>query len=243
MLRTLLSMLFRTLGVLILALALSLGAASAAEARVFTLDFNDNGVLELDGSDDLPFSFCGTSGINPQPGCDGPGEGLVVGVIKAVDLFIDPSDINVALALSDGTVDFATQDVFVFEVELLSLSGSVDEIGLGISTSPLFGFPDGAGVLTGAGVTPGSVTVSPFVTLSANWFFTATNLLAGQTTVRLFATYNSSPVLNDTLTASFMISSGIDASFLSAIAPEPSAALLLSLAGIGAALHRRRRRS
>ena len=62
MLRTLLSMLFRTLGVLILALALSLGAASAAEARVFTLDFNDNGILELDGSDDLPFSFCGTSG-------------------------------------------------------------------------------------------------------------------------------------------------------------------------------------
>jgi hypothetical protein len=92
-------------------------------------------------------------------------------------------------------------------------------------------------------VTPGSVTVSPFVTLSANWFFTATNLLAGQTTVRLFATYDSSPVLNDTLTASFMISSGIDASFLSAIAPEPSVALLLSLAGIGAALHRRRRRS
>jgi len=240
-LRTLLSMLFRTLGVLILALALSLGAASAAEARVFTLDFNDNGILELDGSDDLPFSFCGTSGINPQPGCDGPGEGLVDGVIKAVDLFIDPSDINVAF--NTGTVDFATQDVFVFEVELLSPSGSVDEIGLGISTSPLFGFPDGAGVLTGAGVTPGSVTVSPFVTLSANWFFTATNLLAGQTTVRLFATYDSSPVLNDTLTASFMISSGIDASFLSAIAPEPSVALLLSLAGIGAALHRRRRRS
>jgi hypothetical protein len=233
-------MLFRTLGVLILALALSLGAASAAEARVFTLDFNDNGMLELDGSDDLPFSFCGTSGINPQPGCDGPGEGLVDGVIKAVDLFIDPSDINVAFSM--GTVDFATQDVFVFEVELLSPSGSVDEIALGINTVPLFSLA-GAGVLTGPGVTPGSVTVSPFVTLSANWFFTATNLLAGQTTVRLFATYNSSPVLNDTLTASFMISSGIDASFLSAIAPEPSAALLLSLAGIGAALHRRRRRS
>jgi hypothetical protein len=194
------------------------------------LDQNDDGVVQTDGSDDLPFSFTGTSGTNG---------GVINGIIHAVDF---GSIVPFNILQSFGIVDFATQDVLFFSVELLSPSAEMDAIGVAVGSNPLFGNPQGGGTLTAPGVQPTSGVAGPFTTLRMD--FTFAPLTAGQTTAILFATYFPGGALDNDDIGNFMVSSGTDQNFFSAIAvPEPSTALLLLIGGIGVAgLYRRNRR-
>ncbi len=222
------SMLMRVVGATALALIWSLGAVVEASATLFTIDKSGDGILQLDGSDDLPFGFTGTvAGVNG---------GVVDGIIHAVDIF---SITAAEIFSSVGSVDWASQDVFIVDIELLSPSAPVDQIGIGIGSIPLFGNPVGAGTLTGAGQAPSAVSVSPFVTFRADFDFdlgglSAANLETGETSVRVFVTYApGGGALAIGQTVNFMISSGTDMTFMTTIVPEPSTVLLLG-AGIAA---------
>ena len=240
-----------------LAAALGLGIPGPASAEFFTIDFNEDGVLQLDGSDDLDFSLCGTTGINSVAGCDGTlpfpddiFDGLLSGTVKAVDIFsgITAADIDTTF----GTVNFATQDVFFFEVEIDSPSAPMDEIGASIVSLNPIANPKGAGYLkmppsSGAEV-PLTATLPLFTGLALFNFDlgntpTAGNLAAGETSRILFVTYG----LGDLLVgqpATFMISSGSNENFTVPIIPEPTTVLLLGagLAAMGAARRRHLRR-
>ncbi len=99
---------------LTLAAALGLGNPGRASATYFTINFIEDEILQLDGSDDLSFSLCGTTGINPVgPDCNGtlapPNDifdGLLVGTVKAVDIFsgITASDIDPLGSAGTATV-------------------------------------------------------------------------------------------------------------------------------------------
>ncbi len=229
-----------------LAAALGLGIPGQASATFFTINFIEDSILQLDGSDDLSFTVCGTTTINPTGSCPG---GLLTGTIRAIDIFsgITASDIDPLGSV--GTVDFGTQDVFFFEVVLNDPSAPMDEIGLSIVSLDAFNNPKGAGYLKSPPVSNGDrdplgVTVPMFTGLGLFDYdvgnVNANNLEAGQTSRILFVTYGLGD-LQIGQPATFMISTGGgNDNFTVPIIPEPSAVLLLGagLAAMGAARRR-----
>ncbi|HSR42515.1 MAG TPA: PEP-CTERM sorting domain-containing protein [Longimicrobiales bacterium] len=219
------------LGRLGLPLLLALGIAAPASAvGIFTLD----GPVAIDGS------------ISGNPGVRG--QFLVV-------TDFDLSDVLV----SNGTVNFATQDVFLVALELFGNSAPVDQVGITVGVDPTFpdllNNPKGAGALNDVGsgaIAPVSVLADNILDKAGLFDYApgASNLLqAGETTVRLFVTYaasggGNSMAIGDSVT--FMVSSGTDFSVTGGtIVPEPSTALLLGgglLALLGAARSLARRR-
>ena len=241
-----------------LAAALGLGIPGQASATFYTINFNGDNLLQLDGTDDLNWSLCGTTTINPQPGCDGifptppTANGLADGKVGAVDIFsITAADIDTTFE----SVNFGTQDVLFFEVELNNPSAPVDQIGASVGTVSGTVDPLGVGYLNAPGETPDPVNG---MSIESSFGFppggtglfdydhnglSAGNLEAGETTRILFITYASGE-LAEGQTASFMISTGTDQNFTVTIVPEPSTALLLAagLAAMGAVCRRRRGR-
>jgi hypothetical protein len=118
----------------------------AGAAKLFTIDANGDDYNQIDGRDDLPFSFLGSLGY------------AATGEIRAVDITqID----KVALAAQvEQYVDFSTGnpvpipvddlfftnfDVLIVDVVLSAGSHPVDEIGIGVGTEPPGIDPLGAG--------------------------------------------------------------------------------------------------
>ena len=72
---------------------MTVGFAGPAGAKLFTVNFDGDLLNELDGSDDVPFSFTGSSGID-----NGCGAGVVCGEIRAVDVFVDQTLLQATFA-------------------------------------------------------------------------------------------------------------------------------------------------
>jgi hypothetical protein len=218
---------------------LGIGIASPASALFFTVDYSGDNILQLDGSDDLPFSFTGTTGT-------------VTGKIRAVDLNIFASDI----AYQVGSSGFAGQDVLVFDVTLTA--GLIDQIGVADATSPSTIDPSGAGYLVAPGETTSPATGAGSIVLSSGFGFfpgqylfnfsnnqlNAGNLTSGETSRRLFLTWTDTGAMTPVWTgqtATFMMSSGTDMDFMVKIVPEPGTLMLVAGGLIVLSLHRRRR--
>jgi hypothetical protein len=212
---------------------LGIGISAPAHALFFTVDFSGDGFLQLDGSDDMPFSFTGTTGT-------GTPTGVVSGKIRAVDLNILPSDI----AFQTGVSGFTNVDVLVFDVVLNANSAIVDQIGVAVGTSPAGLDPISAGYLVGPGETTSPASGAGATTfVSGGGFFpgqyrfnfdlnllAAGNLQAGETSRRLFVTWTDTgpnTPLWKLQTATFMISSGTDTDFMVTIVPEPGTLMLV----------------
>ena len=242
--------------VLLLALV-SVGLPTPAAALIFTIDGNGNGIHELGGVDDIPFSFSGTTTTGIAGSCFvGSTTARVCGTIRAVSIYLSDSDIA-AFVSSGGT--FAGRDVLVFDVVLNTGSAVVDQIGVSVATNPIGLDPNGAGYLIAPGETTspatgaGSITLSPgFGFFPGQYLFNyslnaldAGNLSAGETTRRLFVTWADTGDVVKPLaigqTATFMMSSGTDADFMVMIVPEPGTVSLVGAGLLAFALWRRQR--
>jgi hypothetical protein len=127
-----------------LALCLALGffgggvAGPAGAAELFTIDANGDDLNDVDGSDDLPFSFLGSVGY-------------VTGTIRAVDVStVDEAALQATVdTYVDFTgstpLDFFAMDVLIVDVVLDPGSAPIDEIRIAVGTDPLGINPIGAG--------------------------------------------------------------------------------------------------
>ena len=198
----------------LLVLASTIGFSSAASALAFTLDSN--------------------IAIND------PGTG-VIGELRAVTDGLGSTDTSGART-DFGTVDFATQDIFVVDLVLSGGSASVDGLGIAVGVSP-FAAPIGGGYFNDGGglVTPSSTLVNFGGFSFIVEFGFAPTVDAGETTVRLFATYTTGMAIGQT--ATFMVSSGTNFSVASTIVPEPGTGLLVGsgLLLVGFIRHGRKR--
>ncbi len=112
-----------------------------------------------------------------------------------------------------------------------------------ISTSIIANFPTSSagnpfavGAFAGPGDVPDSVLADPiifFVGFGGGLFdYSVDNLVAGETTVRLFVAYEPLGDMVQGQTVNFMISSGTDFTVMGTIIPEPGTFLLLG-GGLG----------
>ncbi len=243
-----------TYGLALLTAFLWLGMPTPAAALIFTIDGDGDGFLDLDGSDDVAFSFTGSTGTGTA------GSSLVSGTFRAVSILISDSDI----AAQVGTTGFAGRDVLVFDVVLNAGSAIIDQIGVAVATNPVGLNPTGAGYLVGPGETTAPTsTLGVGAAFGFNFFsgfgvtpgsfrfnfgldaLNAGNLSAGETTRRLFLTWADDGAfkpLEIGQTATFMMSSGTpDTNFLIKIVPEPDTLTLVAGGLLAFALWRRRR--
>jgi hypothetical protein len=223
---------------------------------LFTVDFNGNDINEIDGSDDMPFSFLGSTGSGAG------GSDLVSGEIRAVDITnVSPAALTADVASYvdflgnfPGGADFTATDTLIFDVVLFAGSALLDEIGVAVGTDPSFLNPDGAGYLDPC--TPGvplgcsqnvptsqlpdnivlSGAFAPIFPGAALFEFdklglSGANLEGGETGIRMFISWADngpgSPLNRIDQTAVFMLSSGLNAQFFTDIVPEPSTGLLV----------------
>jgi hypothetical protein len=126
----------------------ALGTAGPAGAdKIYTIDGNNDNVNQPGGTDDVTFSFTGSTG-------------LVSGSIRAVDLsggysgnFHD--DLVATYVDFTGNPDYSTVDVTIMDVLIVDItldtgSALIDEIRFGVGgTDPLGANPIGAGFLEG----------------------------------------------------------------------------------------------
>ncbi len=129
----------------------TVGFAGPAGAKLFTVNFEPDLLNELDGSDDVPFSFTGSSGID-----NGCGAGVVCGEVRAVDIFTNQLLLEATVAKYvdflgnfPGGVDFLNMDVLIVDVVLFAGSAPVDEISIAVGSDPLGLDPDGGGYFLG----------------------------------------------------------------------------------------------
>jgi hypothetical protein len=163
----------------------------------------------------------------------------VVGELRAVDDGFGNTDTS-GLHTDFGTVNFATQDVFVVDLVLSAGSASVDAIGVTVGVSP-FTAPVGGGYFNDGGglISPATVQVNlGGFTFAVEYGF-APILAAGETTVRLFSTYTGGMAAAQT--ATFMISSGTNFSVGGTIVPEPGTGLLVGSGLLLVGMTKRRR--
>ncbi|MCS5635174.1 MAG: PEP-CTERM sorting domain-containing protein [Myxococcota bacterium] len=149
----------------------------------------------------------------------------VIGTLLPVSL---PAALGDSISLSDGDVSFATNDVVVFAISLAGGSTSVDEIGIGVNSTPFFGNPVGAGAFASGGQLPDSVAASS-ITLKATFSYNPTSLTAGSSSANLFATYSpagSVPAVGSI--ANISISSGTNFTVVTSLVPEPGTFLLVA---------------
>ncbi len=188
--------------------------ATAASATFFTLD------------DDVEIAGGGSLG------------GVFGSVLRETDFSGLPHG-----TLTDGTVDFANQDVLVVRLALSVGSALVDEIAISALSTPILPNPMGAGVFAiDTGIAPGVVSVGPFTTL-AGLFDYGSGLLSEETSVRMFIAFSPLGALTTGATANFSISSGTTFSVQGTIIPEPATGLLIAGGLLGFGLLSRRRRS
>jgi hypothetical protein len=233
---------------MILALCFALGflgggvAGPAEAATLFTIDADGDDLNDVDGSDDLPFSFIGSLGY-------------VTGTIRAVDVTtIDKAalqaTVDTYVDFTGGTpLDFFAMDILIVDVVLAVGSAPIDEIGIAVETDPLGIDPVGAGFfldcVTGAeegctGLDGGGVAFpvngqTPYLTNDiylqpGNIFFPGAalfefdknglstgNLETGEVSRRLFVAWDDlgpDASLSGTLqVAKFMLSSGTNQDF------------------------------
>lgn len=251
----------------IVLVALVLGnPAGAITAKLFTIDGNSNDVNDLDGSDDLNFSFAGSTGT-------------VSGSIRAVDI----TSINRAALTADiafyvdflgnfpGGADLTQMDTLIFDVVLNAGSAPIDELGIAVGTVPLALDPDGAGYFdpctpgvplgcrsnVPVGQTPDAISLTPggaFFPGGVLFGFgkgtdSAANLEAGETSIRMFVAWedfgsNGAPLSRIDMAATFMLSSGINGPNLTTdIVPEPGTGILLGVGLVLLAAVRNRRQT
>ncbi len=170
------------------------------------------------------------------------------GVVGSINPELDLSG-SVDALLSAGVINFATQDVFVVRVVLSTGSSAVDQIGIGVASTPIIPNPWGAGTFSlDAGQAPDGVTAGTFTTLSGIFDFdfngvSDANLQANEMSRRLFVTYQPlDSALAVGATANFMISSATNFTVQGTLIPEPSTALLLGGGLLGMGWWGRRRR-
>lgn len=194
--------------------ASTIGFSSVASALAFTLDSN------------ISINDLGTG---------------VIGELRAVTDGLGSTDTS-GTHTDFGVVDFTTQDIFVVDLVLSGGSASVDGLGIAVGVNP-FAAPIGGGYFNDGGglITPSST----FVNLGGFSFIVdfdfAPTVDAGETTVRLFATYTTGMAIGQT--ATFMVSSGTNFTVGSTIVPEPGTGLLLGsgLLLVGLVRHGRKR--
>jgi len=154
-----------------------------------------------------------------------------------------------AFLLTNGTVSFATQDVFIVDITLNAVSASVDALGITVGTTLFFLNPAGAGAFddTGSGdIGPTAVLADSIINFQGLFTF-GTPLAAGQTSVRLFVTHSPQGDIAGGETVNFMVSSGTDFTVQGTVTqlPEPGTLVLLLAGGVfalaPAALRARRR--
>lgn len=238
--------------------------ADRAEAKLFTIDANNNDINDLDGSDDLAFSFL----------ADGS---LVSGVIRAVDIQVSAltleGDVEHYEDFSGFGLDFTNMDVLIFDIVLDPGSRFVNLIGTGVMTDPVGLDPDGAGFflgcdpgmpigcahnVPGGGETPDAfddIFLDPGAPTTpglALFEYDATppvssgNLEGGETTRRLFVAWADpgngaqTPLSKDGQKARWEFESGQFVGDISAaIVPEPATASLIGLGMTFLAIRRR----
>jgi hypothetical protein len=225
---------------LALVLGFLLWASGPALAVIFTVDGDGDGIHDLDGSDDLLFSFAGSSGT-------------ASGRIRAVSIALTDLDIDYSVG-AGGT--FAGKDVLVVDIILNGGSAVIDQVGIAVASSPVGLDPTGAGYLDAPGETTSPATGAGSIALNTGFGFVpgqylfnflnggsgAGNLEAGETSRRLFVTWTdtgpSSPLATGQ-TATFMMSSGLDQDFMVKIVPEPGTLALVAGGLLLVALRRR----
>lgn len=156
------------------------------------------------------------------------------------------NDVSGAFGLTDGTVSFGSQDVFVVDITLSVLSDPVDAVGISVGSPLFFVNPVGAGSFADGGslVAPTAVLADNSVQLLGLFTF-GTAVQAGETTVRLFTTHSPAGDIAAGQTVNFMISSGTDFTAQGTTAevtvPEAGVLALLAVVGLGGLAVRRRR--
>jgi hypothetical protein len=155
-----------------------------------------------------------------------PGNPGVIGTLLPVSL---PAALGDTISLSDGNVSFVTNDVVVFAILLTGGSASVDEIEIGVNSSPFFGNPVGAGAFASGGQAPNSVAVGPVTTFLAAFSYNPTVLTGGSLSANLFATYSpAGSALALGSIANISISSGTNFTVQTTLVPEPGTFLLVA---------------
>jgi hypothetical protein len=175
----------------------------------------------------------------PIDGSNNGGTG-VVGVIRPV------TDFTGAILLSDGIVNagFLGQDVLAVDFVLDAGSAPVDAFSLTVGTSLFFQNPVGAGAFDDVGsgdIAPTAVLADSTIAFQGLFTF-AVPLQAGETSVRLFLTYDPEGQIIGLETVSFMVSSGTDFT-VQGIVPEPQTLLLVAGGLAVLAAHSRGRRN
>lgn len=248
-------------------------AGPAGAARLFTVDFNGNDINDLDGSDDVPINFTGSSGV-------------VDGFIRAVNItnvgraalsadITNYTDFSGSypngVGFGPGQFNFTIMDTLIFDVVLNAGSAPIDEIGVAVTSDPLFLDPTGAGFLDecdpgiplgcrsnvpAPAQDPDAISLSPafapFFPGAALFGYdkgglSGDNLEAGETSIRMFVSWEDlagspgTPLSRVNQTAVFMISSGTNEDFFTDIVPEPTTGTMLGLGLIGLAFGARKR--